>query len=57
MPKYKIVINFETDRELTPDEQFCIVGACQAQVEEPVDQTGEDLVVDVSEVDARISNG
>ena len=33
MPKYQITINFETDRELTPEEQFQIVGACQVQVE------------------------
>lgn len=55
MPKYQITISFTTDRELTPDEQFGIVGACQVQVEEPVDNEGEDMDVDVTEVNARIS--
>ena len=53
--RYNITINFETDRELTPEEQFQIVGACQVQVEEPVDGQGDDLAVEVSEVQARIS--
>ena len=53
--KYEIKITFTTDRELTPAEQFQIVGACQVQVEEPVDGEGEDLDVQVSEVNARIS--
>jgi hypothetical protein len=53
--KYQIVINFETDRELTPEEQFQIVGACQVQVEEPVDAEGEDMAVDVIDIKSRIS--
>ena len=53
--KYEIKITFETDRELTPEEQFQIVGACQVQVEEPVDAEGEDMAVEVTEVNARIS--
>lgn len=53
--KYKIEITFETDRELTPEEQFGIVGASQVQVEEPVDGAGDDLDVEVTEVNARIS--
>ena len=55
MNKYTIHITFETDRELTPEEQFGIVGACQVQVEEPVDNEGEDMDVEVREVQARIS--
>lgn len=54
--KYQITINFETDRELTPEEQFAIVGFAQVQVEEPVDSEGEDLDVQVSNVNARITN-
>lgn len=53
--KYKIEITFTTDRELTPDEQFQIVGFAQVQVEEPVDSEGEDMDVQVTEVNARIS--
>jgi len=55
MTKYQIVINFSTDRELTPEEQFQIVASCQVQVEEPVDAEGDDMDVDVNEVNARIS--
>lgn len=53
---YKIEITFTTDRELTPDEQFLLAGACQVQVEEPADQEGEDMEVEVTEVNSRISN-
>jgi len=53
--KYQIVINFETDRELTSEEQFQIVAAAQVQVEEPVDAEGNDMAVEVSEANARIS--
>lgn len=52
--KYQIVINFSTDRELTPEEQFQIVAACQVQVEEPVDAEGDDMEVDVTNVNSRI---
>jgi len=55
MKKYQITINFTTDRELTPEEQFQIVAAAQVQVEEPVDAEGEDMTVEVSEVNARIT--
>ena len=55
MTKYQIVINFATNRPLTSDEQFQIVGVCQVQVEEPVDAEGDDMDVEVSEVNARIS--
>jgi len=53
--KYQITIKFETDRELTPEEQFQIVAAAQVQVEEPADAEGEDMDVDVIAVTARIS--
>jgi hypothetical protein len=53
--KYQITIKFETDRELTPEEQFQIVAAAQVQVEEPTTPDGEDMEVEVSEVNARIS--
>ena len=55
MPKYQIVINFTAARELTPEEQFQIVGACQVQVEEPVDGNGDELDVRVGAVTSRIS--
>lgn len=55
--KYKITIDFETDRELTPEEQFQIVGFAQVQVEEPVTEEGEDMNVEVTNVNARISKG
>jgi hypothetical protein len=55
MAKYQIVIKFETDRELTPEEQFQIVGTAQVQVEEPTDEEGESMQVNVKEVTARIS--
>lgn len=53
--KYQITVTFTTDRELTPDEQFLLAGACQVQVEEPADQEGEDMEVEVTEVNSRIS--
>ena len=53
--KYQITIKFETDRPLTPEEQFQIVAASQVQVEEPVTAEGDDMVVEVKEVTARIS--
>lgn len=55
MPKYQITVTFTTDRELTSEEQFLLAGACQVQVEEPVDQEGEDMEVEVTEVNSRIS--
>ena len=55
MPKYQITINFETDRELTPEEQFQIVAAAQVQVEEPVDAEGDDMTVEVTEANSRIA--
>lgn len=53
--RYNITITFDADRELTPDEQFQIAGACQVQVEEPVDAEGNDMDVSVSDVNCRIS--
>jgi hypothetical protein len=53
--KYQIVIKFETDRELTPEEQFQIVAAAQVQIEEPATAEGDDMEVEVKEVTARIS--
>lgn len=53
--KYQITITFESDRELTPEEQFLIVGACQVQVEEPAGNDGEDMDVGITEVNSRIS--
>lgn len=53
--EYQIVIKFKTDRELTPEEQFQIVASCQVQVEEPVDAEGDDMDVDVSDINSRIS--
>jgi len=53
--KYQIVIKFETDRPLTPEEQFQIVAASQVQVEEPATAEGEPMKVEVKEVTARIS--
>jgi hypothetical protein len=53
--KYQIVIKFETDRPLTPEEQFQIVAAAQVQVEEPTDAEGDDMKVEVKEATARIS--
>jgi hypothetical protein len=53
--KYQIVIKFETDRPLTPEEQFQIVAASQVQVEEPATAEGEPMKVEVKEVAARIS--
>ena len=50
MPKYKITVEFKTDRPLTDDEIGLIGGAIQAQVEEPVDAAGEDMDVTVSDV-------
>jgi hypothetical protein len=55
MAKYQIVIKFETDRELTPEEQFQIVAAAQVQIEEPATAEGDDMNVEVKEVTARIS--
>jgi len=55
MKKYTIHITFETDRELTVDEQNLLGGACQVQVEEPVDAEGEDMEVSVEVTRANIT--
>jgi hypothetical protein len=55
MKKYQITINFTTDRELTPEEQFQIVAAAQVQVRGLLDAEGEDMTVEVSEVNSHIS--
>lgn len=57
MTKYQIVINFATNRPLTSDEQFQIVGACQVQVEEPVNAEGDDMEVEIVEINSRITEG
>lgn len=54
MPKYEIKIAFNTSRPLTSEEQFLLAGACQVQVEEPVDGEGEKMEVKVTEVNSRI---
>jgi hypothetical protein len=53
--QYEIKITFTTDRPLTSEEQFQIVGSCQVQIEEPVDAEGDDMNVEVTEVNSRIS--
>lgn len=46
MSRYKVVIEFATDRELTDDEISSIHGAMELQITEPVDFDQEDLDVD-----------
>ena len=53
--KYRIEIVFETDRELTPDEQYRILDAAQVQAEEPVDENQDDLDVGVRILKTRIT--
>lgn len=50
MPKYRVTINFETDRVLHADEQEQILWACHAQIEEPVDYDQNDIDVRVERV-------
>lgn len=46
--KYQIVIEFETDRFLTPEECDAILFACRVQVDEPVDFEQNDIDVRTS---------
>lgn len=50
MPKYRVTINFETDRVLHADEQQQILWACHTQIEEPVDYDQNDIDVKVERV-------
>ncbi len=50
MPRYKVEVEFLTDRLLTQEELSALEGAVLAQVKEPVDGEGNDLDVSVSEV-------
>jgi hypothetical protein len=38
---YRITVIFNTDRDLTEDEQDALAVACLVQVEDPADHTGE----------------
>ena len=38
---YQITVAFNTDRDLTEDEQDALAVACLVQVEDPADHTGE----------------
>jgi hypothetical protein len=53
MPRYKIEVEFSTDRALTQDELSMMEGAVIAQVEEPVNAEGNDLDVSVFEVKSK----
>lgn len=48
MTAYSITIVFSTDRPLTPEEQDQISMAVAVQVEDPLDEEGDSLDVDVS---------
>lgn len=53
--QYEIKITLTTDRPLTSEEQFLLAGACQVQIEEPANAEGDDMNVEVTEVNSRIS--
>lgn len=55
MPKYRVTINFETDRLLHADEQEQILWACHAQIEEPVDYDQNDIDVKVERLTESIT--
>ena len=42
MAKYKMLISFETDKELSSDEQDNLVGHVAPQIEEPITSEGDD---------------
>ncbi len=42
MAKYQMLISFETDKELSSDEQDNLVGHVAPQIEEPVKSDGDD---------------
>jgi hypothetical protein len=42
MAKYKMLISFETDKELSSDEQDNLVGHVAPQIEEPITSDGDD---------------
>lgn len=54
MGSYQITIRFSTNRPLSQDELDLILAACEAQVEEPVDASGDDMDVDVRIIDSDI---
>lgn len=42
MAKYQMLISFETDKELSSDEQDNLIGHVAPQIEEPVKSDGDD---------------
>lgn len=42
MAKYQMLISFETDKELSSDEQDNLVGHVAPQIEEPITSDGDD---------------
>jgi hypothetical protein len=50
MYKYSGTFSFESDQELTPEQQDQIVFALQAQMEEPADAEGNDEEFSTREV-------
>ena len=54
MGSYQITIRFSTNRHLSQDELDLILAACEAQVEEPADMSGEDMDVDVRIIESDI---
>ena len=54
MGSYQITIRFSTDRPLSQEELDLILAACEAQVEEPADASGDDMDVDVRIIDSDI---
>jgi len=50
MFQYKGTISFQSDQELTPEQLDQIVFAIQVQMEEPVDEEGNDVEFSTREV-------
>lgn len=54
MGSYQITIRFSTNRPLSQDELDLILAACEAQVEEPADASGDDMDVEVRIIESDI---
>lgn len=54
---FEIVIKFRSDRNLTKDECDLLLHQCVVQVDEPVDEFGDDVDVTTSGVHAYLSGG
>jgi hypothetical protein len=55
MAKYQMLISFETDKELSSDEQDNLVGHVAPQIEEPITSDGDDEEYSTSNLQISLS--